>query len=386
MNAFAERLPRRLPALPLADVLLAVGLCGFALLEVALVRPGHLWPDVPIAVCETLPLAFRRRMPIASVLGVSAALLLFAAEGEKNSTYIFVIVSVLLALYSLGAYAANGGRVAGLLLALVGAVTSALVEPRHGASDAVFAAGVVTVPWAVGVVSHRRERATEGLRERAERLEREQAGRERAAVAAERERIARELHDIVAHAVTLMVVQANAGERRVHSDPAAAEHAFAVIKDSGRAALNDLRRMLDLLRSDSGEPERAPQPSSATIEQLVDAARRAGAAVDVDADSLDDVPESVAVAVHRLVQEALTNATRHAHGAPVSIAVRRRPDELRLVIRNEAGVRVSEAGGGGYGLIGMRERVAVFGGSFDARREAGGGFVVEIVLPLGGAS
>jgi hypothetical protein len=188
VSALAELLlPRRRAAPPLGDILLAGALCGFGVLEVALARPGRLWPDLVIAVCATLPLALRRRVPLVPVLGVSAALLLFAAVGEKNSAYIFALVSALVAFYSLGAYATNTGRAAGLGVGLASAVTSALAEPGHGASDAVFAAGVVTVPWAVGVVSHRRAHAVAGLRERAERLEREQAQREREAVAAERE-------------------------------------------------------------------------------------------------------------------------------------------------------------------------------------------------------
>jgi signal transduction histidine kinase len=382
---FAHALPERRPV-SLGDVLLAIALFGFGVLEVALGRPGHLWPDVAIAACATLPLALRRRLPIAPVLGVSAALLLFAAAGEKNSTYIFALGSTLVALYSLGAYAIDVVRLGGLVVAAACGVTSALSEPGHGASDALFAAGVVTVPWVVGVLSHRREHVAAGLRERAERLEREQAAREREAVAVERERIARELHDIVAHAVTLMVVQANAGERQVRSDPLAAERAFAVVKESGRAALTDLRRMLDLLRADSAAPARVPQLSAAAIEELAEGARRAGATVSVEADRLDGVPESVVVAVHRLVQEALTNATRHAHGAPISIELRRSPSDLRLTVRNAAGTPIAEAVGGGYGLIGMRERVAVFDGAFEAHRIADDGFVVNVVLPLGGTS
>ncbi len=378
-TAGAARVPLMAPT---ADVALAAGLTLLAGAEVALGLSSRLWPDAAIAAFVTVPVAVRRTLPLVGTLTICGALLLFAATGGKNSQYIFLLVAVLVMLYSLGAYGSGRQRGIGLALALAAAITSALADKGHGVSDAIFAAGVVGVPWTVGVISHRRERATSALRDHTEQLEREQAARERAAVAAERDRIARELHDIVAHAVTLMVLQANAGDRQLDSDPRAAHQAFAVIRDSGKSALAELRRMLELLHGDRPADGVTPQPSLADIELLVERARRAGIGVDLHLDLDRDVPESVGVAAYRLVQEALTNANRHAHGAQVRVQVSRHDDALRVSVLNGRGEPLPDAEGSGYGLAGMRERVKVFGGRLSACGTDDGGFSVEVILPL----
>lgn len=367
---------------PAADVALAAALWLIATVEVALSDDARPWPDLLIAGLITLPVALRRTMPLLSVLGLAVGLVALVASGGRTSDYTFVILSALIALYSLGSYGSRRDRLLGLVIALAAAMASAALEKGHGISDVVFAAGVIGVPWTVGLVSHRRERAAAELRTRTEQLEREQAAREQAAVAAERDRIARELHDIVAHAVTLMVLQANAGDRQLDSDPQAARGAFRVIRESGKSALVELRRMLDLLHSDAPLDAITPQPSLDDLDQLVERSRRAGMRVTLQLDRHGEVPESVAVAAYRLIQEALTNANRHALGAPVSVQVARQDHALHVVIHNQAGERLADTPGSGYGLAGMRERVKVFGGELRAGGTADGGFTVGVLLPL----
>ena len=367
---------------PVGDVVLAVAVWAIGIVEIALSLRSRVWPDVLIGAMIALPIAVRRTMPLLGALGTVAGLVVLTVSGGKSSQYTFVIVCVLIALYSLGAYGRPRQRVAGLVIAAAAAIVSATLEKGHGLSDAIFAAGVVAVPWTVGLVSHGRERATAALRDRTERLEREQTVRERAAVAAERDRIARELHDIVAHAVTLMVLQANAGDRQLDGDPAAAHEAFGVIRESGKSALAELRRMLDLLHTDIPVDSVAPQPSLDDVEDLVDRTRRAGMYVTLQLEPCGQVPESVAVATYRLIQEALTNANRHAHGAPVAVHVGREDRSLRVRVLNDAGEPLAEAPGSGHGLVGMRERVKVFGGRFNATTTPDGGFSVDVVLPL----
>jgi signal transduction histidine kinase len=367
---------------PVADVVLAAALCLIAVLEVALSHRARLWPDLLIGAVITLPVALRRTVPLLSVLGISAGLVALIATGSRTSQYTFVILSPLIALYSLGSYGSKRDRLIGLAVALAAATASAGLEKGHGLSDVIFAAGVIAVPWTVGLVSHRRERDAASLRTRTEQLEREQTARERAAVAAERGRIARELHDIVAHAVTLMVLQANAGDRQLDSDPQAAHQAFGVIRESGKSALVELRRMLDLLHSDARVDAVTPQPSLDDLDLLVERSRRAGMPVTLQRDVTGEVPESLGVAAYRLIQEALTNANRHAHGAPVCVLVTCQNHSLRVLIQNRAGEALAEAPGSGYGLAGMRERVNVFGGRLHAGNTPDGGFSVDVMLPL----
>ncbi|MFC5927439.1 sensor histidine kinase [Micromonospora vulcania] len=213
--------------------------------------------------------------------------------------------------------------------------------------------------------------------------EREQ---ERRAVLEERTRIARELHDVVAHHMSLIAVQAETAPYRLTDVPAPAAAEFVAIAGSARDALTDMRRLLGVLRSESTGPETAPQPDLADLPAMVEAAHRAGLAVTLDAPPVDSgrVPAPVGLAGYRIVQEGLANAARHAAGAAVRVTVRADPSTLTVRVQNarpaEAGSRPGEAGAG-HGLTGMRERATSLGGTFTAGHQPDGGYAVVAELP-----
>ncbi|RZU76990.1 signal transduction histidine kinase [Micromonospora kangleipakensis] len=210
--------------------------------------------------------------------------------------------------------------------------------------------------------------------------------RERRAVLEERTRIARELHDVVAHHMSMIAVQAETAPYRVTEVADGARAEFAAIAGSARAALTDMRRLLGVLRSESTGPETAPQPGLADLPAMVDAARRAGLAVTLDAPApAGGTPAPVGLAAYRIVQEGLANAARHAAGAAVRVSVRPGPHALAVRVENTAGDDPSTVERcAGHGLTGMRERALALGGTFAAGPADGGGYVVDALLPYDG--
>jgi len=225
----------------------------------------------------------------------------------------------------------------------------------------------------------------------AEQIAQSELDEARRALLEERTRIAREMHDVVAHHMSLIAVQAETAPYRLDDLSESVKNEFAALSATAREALNDVRRLLGVLRSD-GPAERAPQPKLADVETLIEASRRAGVSVDLSMPANRDAPVSNAVGLcaYRIVQEALSNAGRHAPGAWVQVAVERDPDVLRLDIVNgpptTAGEGPVEAARPGHGLAGMRERVALLGGSLSAEPNILGGFMVSAVLPLAEAA
>ncbi|MGW5671315.1 sensor histidine kinase [Micromonospora sp. NPDC003776] len=234
----------------------------------------------------------------------------------------------------------------------------------------------------LGDLVRRNVLARRALAEQAERSELEQARR---AVLEERTRIAREMHDVVAHHMSMIAVQAETAPYRVGALPDAARTEFLDIAGSAREALTEMRRLLGVLRSDAGPAATAPQPGMADVPDLVAAAERAGMAVRLEATPPPDVPDAVGLAAYRIVQEALANAARHAPGAAVTVGLRARDGMLAIAVR-DAGGPPAAAGAtsptSGHGLTGMRERARLLGGTFSAGRTADG-FAVTAELPLG---
>ena len=220
----------------------------------------------------------------------------------------------------------------------------------------------------------------------AAQTERTELERARRAVLEERTRIARELHDVVAHHMSLIAVQAETAPYRLTDLPESARAEFGALSGVAREALTEMRRLLGVLRSDQ-PAGLAPQPQLSDLPALVNAARRAGVSVELAVPSaLGNVPSGVAVCAYRIVQESLSNASQHAPGAAVSVSVGHEAGAVRLRVANGPGEAVGPAAGepgSGHGLTGMRERVALLGGSLSAGPSAGGGFVVSAVLPLG---
>src|SRR6266542_2396298 len=255
---------------------------------------------------------------------------------------------------------------------------------------ALLLAGVSMVPlwlgatWALGDSAHTRRAYTAELEARAVRLERErelEAGR---AAADERTRIARELHDVIAHHVSMMVVQAEAGPVVVERDPGMAAQAFDSISAIGRQALGEMRRLLGVLRSDDDRsgPSLGPQPGLDQLPLLVEQVRRAGleARLEIQGEPRP-LPPGMDLSAYRIVQEALTNAVRHAGPGTARVLIRYGDDDLRLEVRDD-GLGGRPGNGAGHGLIGMRERVNLFGGELDAGPRPDGGFAVAARLPL----
>ena len=241
----------------------------------------------------------------------------------------------------------------------------------------------VVIAWLLGAYVRTRRLYVEALRERADRAEREREEGAEAAVATERARIARELHDIVAHSVSVMVVQAEAADEMLdRRTPERARAPVWKIQETGRAALTDMRRMLGMLREADSRPALLPQPGIANLEFLLAKVRESGLPVELE---VEGEPEPLApgidLSAYRIVQEALTNSLKYAGGACACVVVRYQPGSLELEISDD-GAGAAGNSNGGHGLVGMRERVALFGGELDAGPAPGGGYLVRARLPL----
>jgi signal transduction histidine kinase len=248
-----------------------------------------------------------------------------------------------------------------------------------------LALGVVVfsaVPWLVGQALRRERGRTARLRELATALAAEREERARVAVAAERGRIARELHDVVAHAISVIAVQADAAGRLLQHDPPRAGEPLQAIQTTARGALGEMRQLVGLLRLNEGEAPLTPQPGLANLDQLAAEARGTGLPVTVDVRGrVRALPVTVDLAAYRIVQEGLTNVRKHAGAAAARVSIRYEPDRLAVEISDD-GRGAGAASGGGHGLIGVRERVVLLGGDLHTGPAAGGGFVLRARLPL----
>lgn len=371
---------RRFPhASLLGDLAVASALAALAMLELAwpggFVGTGPIEGDrtvlVPTALAMTLPLVLRRRRPLLTVAVVFGA----AAVQDALTTPpdgLSAVIALLVAAYSVAAYSERRRAVAGLTVAVAASV------PGDNGGDLAFAAVLIGGAWGAGRLVRRQNELLDALA-------REQEARERAAVADERARLARELHDVIAHAVTTMVVQAEAGQAMLERKPERAHDAFGSIMSSGRQALGELRRMLGLLHEGGERGSTAPQPGLTELEALVEELRGVGLAVDLTVEGEPrPLPGGVDLSAYRIVQEALTNTLKHAANARARVTVRYQPDGVELEVVDD-GRANGRAPGGGHGIAGMRERVRLYGGTFEAGRRDGGGFAVRARLPAGAA-
>ena len=395
----APRLMGWLRARPLlADALLAGLLAAFSL--VALVyangdcdgacRPGGTAATGRI-LAQTLPLAWRRRHPlvVSLVTGLATAGYGLAPYPDLAMP---VPVGGLVGMYSVAAWGSRrAALVAGGVAAAVVAVVMSLPRTDADLVDAAFASLGLAGAWVLGDRARVQRALAAELSDRAVRLEREREGEARRAVASERARIARELHDVVAHHVSMMVVQAEAGPLAVERDPARAAGAFEAIAATGRQALVEMRRLLGVLRGDGQAPSLAPQPGLDQVPSLVEQVGRAGLEVELVVEGEKaPLPAGVELSAYRIVQEALTNAVRHAGPGRARVLVRYGERDLELTVRDEGGGGGAAPAGGpptrsGQGLVGMRERVSLFGGELHAGPGPDGGFTVAARLPLGTA-
>lgn len=342
----------------------ALALLLFALAEVSADNVQRAVPlSVAIVALETLPLAFRRRAPATVLIIVATAALAHLVAGFHNG--FFDTFAGVVALYSVAAHRQRNVSLIFLaVLPIALAVALAVDWRNHGHVNLVdipYNLLLFLSAWLLGDnVQTRRAYDAQAERDRQEQA--------RVALAAERARIARELHDIVAHSVSLIVLQANAGERVAASKPEQAGEHFAAIQATGRQALSELRRLLGVLRAAEGEEaSREPQPGLSGIERLAEQARQSGVetAVHVEGDPAA-LPEAMQLSAYRVIQEALTNTLRHAGASRAEIAVRCAARALEVEVVDNGRSPTSTDGNvrSGHGLIGMRERVHLFGVSW----------------------
>jgi signal transduction histidine kinase len=246
-----------------------------------------------------------------------------------------------------------------------------------------FSVPVFVLAWLIGQGLRRWERNSAVLREHINDITATEQARAASAIADERARIARELHDVVAHSISVMVIQAGSARLRMRTDPSTSEQALHSVEQTGRQALAEMRRMLGVLRTDDQGLALMPQPGLGGLDQLLDQMRAAGLAVEAHVEGGPVMlPPGLDLSAYRIVQEALTNALKHAGHTSATVRVAYQPDRLLLDITNQPGTTPRSRVNGGHGIIGMRERAALFGGSMKAEPQAGGGYRVQAAIPL----
>jgi signal transduction histidine kinase len=330
----------------------------------------------------TLPLLLRHRAPFAAPVFTFAVQAGSAFADPTLGAETTAVAALLLAFWVVGGYNERGQAIAGAAIGFASIAVVARVDVTLGLEEAVTAIVFGGVVSAIAYALQRRGKRAAELEDRAARLERERDARERAAVAEERRRIARELHDVVAHSVTLMTVQAGAARLLLAEEPKRAREPILSVEETGRQALADMRRLLGVLQTEKGEPALAPQPGLARIDPLLAQARTAGLPVELTIEGeRQALPPGVDLAAYRIVQEALTNARKHAGPARAQVALSYKGEVLELEVTDDG--RAAPGGGdGGHGLIGMRERVALYGGTLEAGPRPAGGYAVRARLPL----
>ncbi len=344
-----------------------------------------------LVVAATLPIAWRRRSPIAILFVVLTAQL----ACEVTETFGAGWIGVVVAMYTMAAHCTGRGRnraviVVGAIMALI--VLGALIDTPEEVTDVLGMGVVLIAAFTIGDNMRRRRDRIEHLAERAERAEREQELLARQRVTEERTRIARELHDVVAHSVSVMVIQAGAARRQLATNPETAKGALEVIELTGREAMDEMRRILGVLRDDAvddGGPELVPQPSLASIAELVAGDPTLPSHYVVDGDLPASIPPSIELSAYRIVQEALTNVRKHAGTVrQVEVAIGHADGALRIEISDDgwgASSAPTDDDGShiGHGITGMQERVALCGGTLAVGPRSGGGWRVRASLPTG---
>jgi signal transduction histidine kinase len=368
LAAAARRHPRRVDA-------------AVAALLAALVIEEVLFSDVsgptaalvPVTLLATLPLAWRRTAPVAAatiaVAAYAAMRLLVESEQEPQTP----LIPLLLAAYSVGAHCSRRPAIAGLAVLWAGLI---VIEP----GDFIVLGPVFAGTWTAGRLVRSRESDARRLQELSEALERERVEEARIAAAEERARIARELHDVVSHSMSTIVLQAGAERVNLPEAQTSTHDTLRSIERTGREALAEMRRMVGVLRA-GDEAGLAPQPGLSQLDDLAERVRRAGLPVDVRTEGTPvELAPGLDISAYRIVQEALTNALKHAGEARASVVVTYGAASLEIEVADDG--QGGSGNGGGHGLTGLRERVAVFGGTLETGGREGGGFLVRARLPL----
>jgi signal transduction histidine kinase len=344
---------------------------------------SSLWFAAPAAAAIVLPLLARRRLPFAAPLAVW----LLAALCSFVDGRLVVFVSGLsaagwAAALLLGNRSSHIEARSGLAAVLGCSAIIVYNDPAHAAGQLVFIPLLFGLGWLAGYAVRARAAEARAAELRAVQAERERVAAARIAVAEERSRIARELHDIVAHAVSVMVLQVGAVRHKLPDELGEDRDALTRVEQAGRMALAEMRRLLAAMRDDGDEAELGPQPGLESVRSLVDEVEGAGlpVSVHVEGDAFP-LPRAIELSAYRIVQEALTNALKHAHATKADVTLRYDPSELQLEVRDD-GAGSSATDGLGHGLVGIRERVKIYGGEMSAGPLNGGGFMLRARLPV----
>jgi signal transduction histidine kinase len=373
------------PVLHFKDVLLPALFGVIATAEIVSYGYGPLWASLGAYWLAVGVLCARRTFPLAMPIAVAAIFVgarLLGVETDEPASW---ILAGGLAYFSAGRHAPRSRAPWGLasVLASVGLFTLDAAARGELTADAVLVLASAVGPWGVGVALRETLERTRALAAEAERARLEQELEAERAATAERRRIARELHDLLANSLSVMVVQASLAADLVVGDPVAATAAVSEVERSGRSALGEIGRLLRLIRDGANELGTQPQHGVADIPALAEEYARAGLGVDLDVDGVVRLPIGVDLSTYRIVQEGLTNALKHAPGSVVRVRLAQGECEVAIEVRNgpAAGVTGTTVPGG-HGLVGLRERVSLFGGNLEARPTADGGFVLAATIPV----
>lgn len=365
------------------DGLLAVVLTVATQVEAWTIKASYLdAPRLPVALATlvmSMALVWRRRAPLLMAVVIGAALVAQLALARTPHPTSAPLLVWMIAAYSVAAHASRRDALIGGVI-LVAAVDVWAIGDGGG-SEWAFLTAILTGFWIVGRIVRSRNTLASDLAERTVELEHEREERARLAVTEERSRIARELHDIVAHTLGVIVVQA--GAERLHLDDSPARDVLTSIEATGREALEEMGRLLGMMRTDSDSGALTPQPGLAILEPLLDSIRSAG--VDVDL-LVEGAPRALGpgedVSAYRIIQEALTNTVRHSGSSRARLRLRWQPTMLEIEVTDSGCGPTDEPVRTGHGLLGIRERVALYGGTLTTGRSDLGGFVLDARLPI----
>jgi signal transduction histidine kinase len=339
---------------------------------------------IALILLMTLPIAYRRIAPDFVIVTTGTATVTYYALGYPDT---LASIGTLIALYSVAAHGNRKIAVEALIGTAIGLSISVLMTDLGDLTLQVLVSNYIVfgTAWVIGDNIRTRRAYTLELEARAERLERERETQSREAIIDERRRIAREMHDVVAHSVSVMVVQAGAARRILDSKPSQARDALASIETTGRQALAEMRRLTGVLRREE-DVDKTPQPGLGYLEKLIEQTREAGLPVEVTVKGNPyELPQGADLSAFRIVQEALTNSLKHAGPSHATVCITYSSSKIELRVTDDghgAAHRLSNGSDGGHGLVGMRERVAMFGGELKTGPLPGGGYEVRATLPL----
>jgi signal transduction histidine kinase len=343
------------------------------------------WFAVPAILLVILPLLARRRFPFSApaIIWIAAAACSFV-DGQLVVMPASVDISGMIAAFLLGNLGDGLQARLGLIIVTCGAVVVTDNNPGHVRSDLIFTPLLFAIVWGAGFTLQQRARHAEAAERRAARAEEEREGAAHRATAQERARIARELHDTIAHAVSVMVLQVGAVRHQLPETHSEHKNALRDVEQTGRVALTDMRHLLDAIREDGGGTELVPQPGLDRLDGLLQDIARAGLPVKLrTAGDRFPLPGGVDISAYRIIQEGLTNALKHASATQAEVLLYYAPDQLSIEIRdNGQGATQGNGNGSGHGLIGIRERVRLYDGEMTTSTPDGGGFLLRTRLAL----